>query len=78
MSPYKIIRGGAYVRWKDGDEETIGLDILESAPGVNGIASGAVGVRLLDGPLAGAVILVPRAWLEKLKREGEPADHLEL
>lgn len=82
MSRYRILRGAALVIHPDGEKNANAVDLVLDL-GKKWYEKGeghdrALGVRLIgDGPLAGTVILVAEAWIEKLKADGEPADDLE-
>ena len=78
MSAFKILRGTAVVKHLGEEPQMMAVDLVESARGVLNMKPGALGVRILEGPLAGSVILVSKSWLESIAHEGQPADHLEL
>lgn len=73
---YRVLSGGAFVLFPDGEEREVAVDLVQSPPGAHGLRAGGVGVRLLDGPLAGAVILVSEAWISKLRHEGKPVEEI--
>lgn len=78
MSRFKILRGTAVVKHINEEPQLIAVDLVESAQGVLNMKHGGLGVRILDGPLAGSVIVVSKSWLESIANEGYPADHLEM
>lgn len=77
MSAFKILRGVAVMKHLGEEPQAMAVDLVESSIGELGMKYGGLGVRVLDGPLAGTVIIVSKSWLEAIPREGEPAESLE-